>query len=43
MKHAHRIAAVLLIFGLHSVAQAQDAAPGRTVESLLDYARENTP
>ena len=43
MKHAHRIAAVLLIFGLHSVAQAQDAAPGRTVESLLDYARENNP
>ena len=39
----HRIAAALLIFGLHISAQAQDAAPGRTVESLLDYARENNP
>ena len=38
-----RIAAALVIFGLYMSAQAQDAAPGRTVESLLDYARENNP
>lgn len=38
-----QIAAALLVFGIHLSAQAQDAAPGRTVESLLDYARENNP
>jgi len=38
-----RIAAALLILGLHLSAPAQELAPGRTVESLLYYAREHNP
>ena len=35
--------AVLLVLGLQTPSHAQDASLGRTVESLLDYARSNNP
>ena len=35
--------AVLLVLGLQTPSHAQDASLGRTVESLLEYARSNNP
>ena len=37
------IAVMLIVSSMHGLAFGQDEAPGRTVESLLDYAREHNP
>jgi len=43
MKHSGRLFALILAVGLSAPLLAEEVAPGRTVDSLLDYARINNP